>query len=870
VKDPLKHALRRALPYVAALALPSALFLGVCALCGVSPFGERTLLILDMYSQYMPFLGHLQRVILEGGSWFYSLSASLGGNLYALGATYFFSPLNALILLFPRAALPDAILALITVKIGLCGLTAFVFLNDFEPRGASALAFSTTYTLMGYVAAYFFNVMWLDGVLLLPLVAMGIRRIVSCRRYGLYLVALAMALISNYYIGYMLCLFSVLFFAYCCFVAMPELRHPGWLWQRGFGFALASLAAGGAVAFSLAPTAFSLMGTKAGLDTSLFVLQQNFRIQDIILMLMTGSFSATPPINHLPFIFCGAVVTALAALYFFNNRIPTKEKLFSAALAVVLLASFYIVALNLVWHAFNPPNAFPFRQSFLFAFFIIGLAYRCFSRAGGIKPWHVWSVAGCFALMFLLMDAKTLGQRLADVLWMCAGCGLLLIWVIGKRGMRLRRAALWALTALQCAHLMVNGAQVMEGLQQFTPSGVADYQAAEQAGGEILAALREREGEELFRIDMPGLHGSGSVWGANSPMLLSYPGVTFFSSTQQVDTLTFLRKLGYATNRGAAVYPSNHVSDAVDSLLGVRYVVSDVDLPHKQYPEVMEAGGLRVYENAYALPLGFAAGADVLTARAEEKDTFAAINEIFRAIAGEDFEPLFVPLPMETLTATDGVSVRYLGEAQADGPVFVSHGKDFPGAFPWEASAEFFYEGHALTQYDLIFTDSFPLGDYGPGDEVELRALPVSDKPPDDFVLRFYQEDLDAFGEVIDSVAEYGATILRHTDAHLSGAIVLPEGRPCLLLTLPYDPQWKVWVDGQEATSFPALGAWMAIQMTPGERTFEIRYTPRGMAAGSAISLCTLGILGLYVLWSGYRKRQTRCSQPAEGRTEET
>ncbi|MCL2810882.1 MAG: YfhO family protein [Clostridia bacterium] len=847
-----QKTLRLALPYIAAFALPPMLFLCVCALTGVAPFGGRTLLILDMYSQYMPFLGHFQRMVLEGESWFYSLSASLGGNLFTLGATYLFSPLNALILLFPRAALPDAILSLILVKTGLCGLTAFVFLNDTHRRGLATLIFSTTYALMGYIAAYFFNVMWLDGVFLLPLVVMGIRRIVSHRNPGLYLVSLALALLTNYYMGYMLCLFSVLFFAYCCLTATPQGRQPGWFRQRALSFVLASLAAAGLAAFSLLPTALSLVGTKAVLDTSLFVFETNFRLPDIILMLMTGSFSDSRPINHLPFIFCGALITALAVLYFFNRKISIKEKLLSGALVVVLIIGFYIVAFNLVWHALNPPSSFPFRQSFLFAFLLIWLAYRCYTHTDGIHRWHVLGVAGFFALMFFLMEAPPLGQRLVDVLWMCAGCGLLFVWATGKR---FQKAALWALAILQCAHLVVNGAQVMEGRQQSTPSGVADYQAVEQAGAEALAALREYDGE-LYRLDMPGLHGSGSVWGTNSPMLFSYPGVTFFSSTQQVETLAFMRKLGYATNRSTAIYPSNHVSDVVDSLLGVRYVVSDIHLPHKQYPVVLEAGDLWVYENTYALPLGFAASADVLTAQFEENDTFSAINEIYATIAGGGFEPIFVPLPLDVRTMHDGISLHYQSEAQVDGPVFAFHGKEFP----WAATAEFVYEGYVLSQHDLIFTDSFPLGDYGPGDEVELLAMAIADYPPDDFILRLYQQDLEAFDEVIESIAEYGAVITRHTDAFLSGSITLPEDRPYLLLTLPYDPQWKVWVDGREVVPSPAFGPLMAIEMTPGEHTFEMRYTPRGFAAGVAISLGTLGILMLYVLWNRYRakKKQLR------------
>ena len=58
------------------------------------------------------------------------------------------------------------------------------------------------------------NIMWMDGMMLLPLVALGIEEIILKGKYKLYMIVLFMVVVSNYYIGYMICIFSVVYFFY--------------------------------------------------------------------------------------------------------------------------------------------------------------------------------------------------------------------------------------------------------------------------------------------------------------------------------------------------------------------------------------------------------------------------------------------------------------------------------------------------------------------------------------------------------------------------------------------------------------------------------------------------------------------------------
>ncbi|NLA70953.1 MAG: YfhO family protein, partial [Clostridiaceae bacterium] len=93
----------------------------------VFPFGQRHMLTVDLYHQYAPFFALFRDKLLSGGSLFYSMAGGLGTNFYALFAYYLASPLNLLLLIFPPAYLTEAIMLITLIKIGLAGLTFYLY-----------------------------------------------------------------------------------------------------------------------------------------------------------------------------------------------------------------------------------------------------------------------------------------------------------------------------------------------------------------------------------------------------------------------------------------------------------------------------------------------------------------------------------------------------------------------------------------------------------------------------------------------------------------------------------------------------------------------------------------------------------------------
>mgnify|MGYP000290800939 FL=1 len=136
----------------------------------------------------------------------------MGVNFSALYAYYLASPVNWLIILCPKKFIIEFMTILIMVKTGLCGVTFTWYLDHhFEKKHFVAGVFGIFYALSGYMAAYSWNIMWLDCIFLLPLILYGLEQLVQEKKGLFYCVTLGLSILSNYYISIMICIFMVMY-----------------------------------------------------------------------------------------------------------------------------------------------------------------------------------------------------------------------------------------------------------------------------------------------------------------------------------------------------------------------------------------------------------------------------------------------------------------------------------------------------------------------------------------------------------------------------------------------------------------------------------------------------------------------------------
>ena len=198
-----------------AFLMPAVIMLLIYAAMRVHPFGESSVLVLDLNAQYVQFFEGLRDWVWGDASLLYSFSRQLGGEFMGIYAYYVASPLSYIVALFPKSMITEALYVMFVLKCGLCGLSFGYYMHKNHYLGSTGtIIFSTLYALTGYVVVMQHNTMWIDNVILLPLLALGVEHLIKYKKFKMFTLSLALALLSNFYIGYMSCIFVAVYFFY--------------------------------------------------------------------------------------------------------------------------------------------------------------------------------------------------------------------------------------------------------------------------------------------------------------------------------------------------------------------------------------------------------------------------------------------------------------------------------------------------------------------------------------------------------------------------------------------------------------------------------------------------------------------------------
>ena len=182
-----------------AFLIPAGLLLLFYISRAVFPIGEGSVLILDLNGQYVSFFEELRNKLLGGGSLLYSWSRTLGGEFLGIFAYHLASPFSLIVCLFPARFITEALLLMFMLKAGACGFTMALYLRSAHPgRKVVTVAFSTLYALSSYAVVQAHNTMWIDELIFLPLLVLGIERLIKEKKFLLYTVSLAYCAMSNF------------------------------------------------------------------------------------------------------------------------------------------------------------------------------------------------------------------------------------------------------------------------------------------------------------------------------------------------------------------------------------------------------------------------------------------------------------------------------------------------------------------------------------------------------------------------------------------------------------------------------------------------------------------------------------------------
>ncbi len=839
---------------------------------GVWPVGGKSILMVDMHHQYAPLLSELRQMFIEGSDFSYSFHIGLGANFIPCFAYYLASPLNLLLLLFSEQHLAEAILVITLIKNALTAASfAACAQYIYRKRNAAVVCVSVMYSLMMYMLAYSWNIMWLDVVALLPLVVMCFERMLREGKWLGYVLTLALALFSNYYIGFMLCVFLVLYFI------VWQLREERSARERLIGtglFAGGSLLGGGLVMALLLPTAIALGRTSAAGDT-FPDFKATFDMFDLFGRMFYG---ATPTIRsgNLPNLYCGTLAVLLMPIYATQRSVPLRRRICYTLLLAVMLVSCTINQWDLVWHGLHTPNDLPYRFSFLVGFVMLLMAVRVLTHLTQIAPKQILGSLTASAAYLVLWE-KFGGDLAPDDTLLYINLFLLVVYAIVLLIGALRRLPVRAgrllLLAVVTLELLVSTGRtldVMDDKEYFTLQAHYvdnDATAATAAAVKRAQAIAKEAGDEFARIEY--LPRSTCM----DTALHHYKGITTFASSNSYNTTRFMGDLGYAIN-GVNSYLYHSFVAPADSLFGVKYVILKSQIAGhaqlKPLERVTVGDEVRyIYENLYALPVGYVAEDTIREYAGLDYEPFDNQEMLYSDILDEDVD-MYLPLALEpddnsssiydsSFVKSGAETVCFAGTIVDKGQYFAfvdCRAADSIGVAVYGLNGE--QENHwSVTTHEPYIID---LGTLSPDQRVEVSIAADSTVSGNIHVVRL---DTEVFGAAVDAIRKQGLTVTKSGDASLSGKVTAVEDGS-LFLSIPYDRGWIATVDGERATTFPVDvddsgedGAMLAVEISAGEHTVELRYRAPGQVAGILVSLlCAAIIAALWLLERRYAKKQ--------------
>jgi uncharacterized membrane protein YfhO len=223
----------------------------------------------------------------------------------------------------------------------------FLSANDNRRMDNITVVFSASYALCGWFISFFWNIMWCDAVVLLPLIMLGLKRLLAERKCGMFAVILAVAVLSNYYAGYFICLFLVLFapaYYVCLFSAARPKGDPMRMCFKTFvgaalRFAVSGLLAAGTSAVITVPTYLILRNCSATGDK----LKPDYSLQtnlfDFFGRLMVA---ANPNIRDgMANVYSGLVIVLLLPLFFLQLFPAVQEILDGHIMLIRRVSEFF-------------------------------------------------------------------------------------------------------------------------------------------------------------------------------------------------------------------------------------------------------------------------------------------------------------------------------------------------------------------------------------------------------------------------------------------------------------------------------------------------------------------------------------------------
>lgn len=849
----------------------------------IFPFGDSTVMRMDLYHQYGPLFAELYDRVVNHQSFLYSWTSGGGSSFLGNYFNYLSSPLTIIIFFFDKENISFAISFLVSVKCILsAGTFTYYIKKSLKKHSYMSAVFGVFYAFSAYFLAYYWNVMWLDGMILLPIIALGIENIIKNGKGTTYIISLVLLFVSSYYMGFMACIFAVLYFiAYYTISSgygdkmndnLTDVKKYSLkslfnnkFFNRGFRFAVYSVISACLCAFALIPVFLILKSCSATSDSFPSTFESYFNIFDFITSHLAGLETTIRSSGDdvLPNVYSGILAIILLPLFVANKDIRLKEKVSYILLMLIFLFSFDNNCLNFIWHAFHFPNDLPFRFSFMYSFILLVVGFKAISK---IKAFEIKDI--CFvgmAWVFFIIVAQKMSTTKMLETTIYISLAFVIIWTgylcLARKG-KMDKAILSAIAVVICfSEVLIADTQGILITQKNAP-----YKKNYASYTETIDKIKEDD-NSFYRQELCYLETR------MDPCYYGYNGISTFSSMAYENYSRMQYSLGMFGNRINS-YTYNTQTPVYNMMFGIKYLMhTDISIEPSSnlynYKFTTDDQKTTVYENRYFLPIAYCASENLELWNTNEGNPFEVQSEYFELASGYENvfkEVNYLNTEYENIsgeTITSNGTYWFIKEVSES-----SYGYADITITPKKNGNVYMY----ITSPDIesieISSDKqtshtqridepyiLDIGYYEVGENIKISldcgAADTKECYADMYI---YTVDEDVLKAGYDKLKSGALEISEYGDTYIKGTVEATENS-YLCSSIPYDTGWSVYIDGEKAETFEIGNAMLGASIKPGSHEIEYKYSPKGLNYGIAISAVTFGGVCGYLVYKSIKRK---------------
>lgn len=839
--------------YLISFIIPLVIMFGVYLSQGIYWNSDTSPLLGDGFHQYVIFDLNLRNILHGSDSLFYTFTSGLGLNFYALSSYYLGSFLSPLVYFFDVSSMPDAVYLSTLLKFGLIGLSTFFSLSKLFKNipAPLRLALSTSYALMSFTVSQLEIKTWLDVFILIPLILTGLHLLITEKKRILYFTSLSILFIQNYYFGYMTALFLVVWY-FCQLSWDFKSRKYSFL-----DFFLTSLLAGLTSFIMTLPTLFDLRThgekltaiTKIKTDASWYL--------DLFAKQFIGTFDTTK-YGSIPMIFVGLLPFILTIVFFTLKSIKFHVKLCYATILIIIIASFYLEALDLFWQGMHAPNMFLHRYAWIFSTLLIYISAEVFNRVKDIKLWNVlFSItlllSGYLATIYFKNHYSFLTKLNILLTLEFLVVYLLLLLVLIKKLISPKIFSILILI-FTISEISFNTSSQLNGITKEWGFASRSTYDKDIPSMEAILEYTKQQPDTFTRTEKL------QTQTGNDSMKFNYNGISQFSSVRNRSASTTLDKLGFkssGTNLNLR-YANNTI--IADSLFGISYNISEAYPDKYGFHPSYQKDNLTLYKNQFVLPIAFATQSLYKDVTFNDH-TLDNQTQFLNQIAGLN-EEYFYPINYHTDsgdsvvnlngTDTEDATISYSIEVPDNSQVYLSMTKlNFSNDKKKQVDIivngekKSFTTDNAFTFFNLGYAEhkqTFDIQVKFPGNAQVSFESPT-----------FYRLDTKKYTDAIRKIKENPVEVSSYKNKVTVNYKVKNE--TSIFFTIPYDRGWSAYQNGKKLQIQQAQTGFMKIDVPEGEGTITLSFIPKGFVAGAS---CSLIAIIVFIFYDIQRKKYSR------------